>query len=466
MLKSEQAKLDDLVLQFNSNSKNGNDELEKQMIELDKHTTSLQKLVMKHLGALKEGKKRLVIVRDEEKKEASIAHERSNKSDSVKKQKKKKQFGLFKSSNDKKIKKGKSSRSLFSMESEHDGPPIEIITAPQTIHNSFSKAKSNSFIRVNDLDKSSTIKNFKTPKTLPEITVDSNLSTFDFFHLDSVDTPLIIESLVRLSLSCSLDGSDNHVIGEWKPMEETKKILSKRSKNHPNNNNNTNMKDNDWMEAHGKEILVWSNKFTHKQYGSDLPVVKARGIVQTSPRKLLELLLDSSRVKEYNKMSLGRTDSFVFQAGLESQSIFDGGVILGEMKIIRSLSKAPFVKHPIELISLLYARELNHLKDDIPREIRGFIVITRAVMEDEDTKNGKKNEKTSRSEMLLGVNLIRYIDDDVEDENCCRAEFTTVTQMFSPLIPMMVAKRIGLSSAANFIRDIQAIYAQATKRNR
>lgn len=329
-----------------------------------------------------------------------------------------------------------------------EGFPVIIPTIiPVSSNVDAESSKSCYYIRKNDLNLPESIDNMKTPTSLPSIQADSKLSTSDFYHLDSKDMPIVIESLFEVGLQSAVDGDDPSRT-EWKPSDETKKALSKRKDD---------MDSKGGVHPKGKEVFVWSSKFTHGQYGSDLPMVKARGIVNTSPRKLVELLLDSNRVHEYNKMSLGRTDPYIFQEGLETQNDVDGYMIRGELKIIRSLSKAPFVKNPIELVSLMSARELTSEIDELRDDTRGFLIITRAVMEDETRLGMEQNEKTSRSEMLLGVNLVQFIDDD-QEEDCCRAEFTTVTQMYSPLIPMMVAKRIALGSAANFIRDIQALY--------
>ena len=46
------------------------------------------------------------------------------------------------------------------------------------------------------------------------------------------------------------------------------------------------------------------------------------GIVDTSAKKLTELLLDSARVKEYNKMSLGRKDIVTFDGNFDKVGPF------------------------------------------------------------------------------------------------------------------------------------------------
>ena len=61
--------------------------------------------------------------------------------------------------------------------------------------------------------------------------------------------------------------------------------------------------------------LVWSGKFNHKYYGSELPAIRSQGIVNMSPEDLVDLLMDSNRVNEYNKSSIGRNDEVVLSDG-------------------------------------------------------------------------------------------------------------------------------------------------------
>jgi hypothetical protein len=74
-----------------------------------------------------------------------------------------------------------------------------------------------------------------------------------------------------------------------------------------------------------QEILVWVGKFgsstgtpnrMEEYYGADLPIIKTTSLIQQPPKYLAELLMDSSRVRLYNKMSLGRSDIQVFQTGV------------------------------------------------------------------------------------------------------------------------------------------------------
>lgn len=275
--------------------------------------------------------------------------------------------------------------------------------------------RASSFIRTHDLQ-------FDLPGA--ESGTNATPDLHDISNSEHTDT--IFDQLAKVGYDCATDEGPR-----WTALKETGRILANRD-------------TSSWNHAEGNEILVWHGFFDHGGYGSDLPAVKARGNINTSARNLLDLLLDSTRVKEYNKMSQGRTDEFYFQKGIDS------GPAKGEAKIIRSLNKPPMIK-PIEMLSLLHAKKL-----DTDTEVQGYLVVSRSVWETCDVPPSKPTTTSSggvtRSEMLLGVNLIRSVD-------ASSCEFTTVTHVSSSNVPMMIAKKVGLTAASNFIRDIQAIYA-------
>ena len=65
-----------------------------------------------------------------------------------------------------------------------------------------------------------------------------------------------------------------------------------------------------------QEVLAWSGKFITSGQGAELPIIKTMAVIDKSPKYLAELLMDSTKVKVYNKMSLGRSDEVVFQMGV------------------------------------------------------------------------------------------------------------------------------------------------------
>lgn len=183
------------------------------------------------------------------------------------------------------------------------------------------------------------------------------------------------------------------------------------------------------------DVLVWSGTWDHKYYGNDLPAIRCEAIVNMSPRSLANLLVDSSRVKEYNKMSIGREDIMVLQEDETSVT-----------KIVVGKSKPPMLSKTLMLKSLLHMEELPGGGDQ-----GGYVVVSRAIAHAEDVE-AVEDPKVILSEMLLGLNIIRSVDG--ESDRCI---LISLTHLRSPVIPMMMAKRLGMSSAVNFINDIRAL---------
>lgn len=179
-------------------------------------------------------------------------------------------------------------------------------------------------------------------------------------------------------------------------------------------------------------VLVWTGTFSHGLYGSDLPAVRAAGVIDVSADELFHLLVDSSRVEEYNKLSLGRHDLLVLQPDMESDLF--GGIT----KVMRSSSKPPLVRKTLTFTSLMHARRLV---DD-----SGYKIVTRAVTSPEDASV----TAALKSEILMGVNIIKRTSDPH------RCLLISVNHIRSPMVPQMIAKRIGLSAAVGFVQDLRA----------
>ena len=87
--------------------------------------------------------------------------------------------------------------------------------------------------------------------------------------------------------------------------------------------------------------LIWHGKFPHKYYGADIPAFRSQGIVNMSAEDLVDLIMDSDRVAEYNKSSTGRRDEVILSDGSDLEGPFSGkrrkkltGVVTEGTKII------------------------------------------------------------------------------------------------------------------------------------
>lgn len=213
--------------------------------------------------------------------------------------------------------------------------------------------------------------------------------------------------LIKAGISVCMPKSEDFV--DWKAADSKTRKLLESSDVHALQNA---LKEDD--------ILVWVGKFKQEGHGSHLPLVKTVSILPMSPRNMAALLMDSTKVTSYNKMSLGRDDEVVFQEGIDTEvSSEDSNLrIDGEAKIVRNLTKPPLSKKLMEFVTVMYARKLR-ADDDVgpgvvgaPGADGGYVVVSRAVNGGKWNPHSSDSEdqaERTRSEILLGVNLIRSV---------------------------------------------------------
>ena len=261
----------------------------------------------------------------------------------------------------------------------------------------------------------------------------------------------VVNALFEKGIALALDDSDI-----WIPESSTGKILSKREKLLASGETLVGPMGHWPNPAWGTDILIWTTKCIRGGHGSEYPIVKARGLIPTCARQMVELLLDSSRSKDYNKMSLGRIDEHVFVQSDDDDKLSSTCPktgIHGELKIVRSQSQPPVIRKPVELRLLLHARRLPLLEGE---EGSKYLTIGRSIWETQDGTAEVENTSATRCEMLLSVNLIRDVVVNPDGEQWC--EITTITHGVSPGIPLSIGKRIGLAAAAKYCRDIRAVF--------
>lgn len=200
-------------------------------------------------------------------------------------------------------------------------------------------------------------------------------------------------------------------------------------------------------------ILIWSGTFRHGLYGSEIPAIRSASIIYMSAAQLLHLLMDSNRVKEYNTMSLGRTDLLT----LPCRHIVT--------KVMRSESRPPLLRKTLQFTSIFHARKLvvndNDDTDDTNTDNDSYLLVTRAVENPTTTNSGgggdthgsssSNSNNVVVSEILLGVNVIRTIPNR---PNACL--LLSVNHVRSPMVPsLFLAKRLGLQAATNFVHDLR-----------
>lgn len=260
--------------------------------------------------------------------------------------------------------------------------------------------------------------------------------------------PSVLSALVQTGIQTVLPESNSFI--EWKPADTTTKKLLE-------------LNDEEAVQSAllaDENILVWIGKFKNDGHGSHLPLVKTTSILPLAPRDMAALLMDSEQVTSYNKMSLGRNDEVVFQEGIDQDADGSAMGIAGEAKIVRNLTKPPLSKKLMDFVTVMYARRLK-ADDNVGIGVMGgsyeggYAVVSRAVSGGR-WGNGSQDEEESertRSEILLGMNLIRTIPGE---ENKC--EVTAVTHCNSPSVPKILARSVGVKGAVDFVRDIRAMF--------
>jgi hypothetical protein len=326
---------------------------------------------------------------------------------------------------------------------ETESPPVRARanTEPRRLRHS-----SSSFMRVSDLElkdsKEGSKDDFNSSSSISSSPMSSSnhspgvahkAGCEAFFSIDQ-DVALILNRLFKLGYEVVTDESDR-----FTPTRDTQSHLSTygRAASDPLEG----WSIHPWFAPQGSEVLTWTGGVPHKGFGHDWPVVKARGIVKTCSRNLLTFLLDSSQIKKYNKMSQGRSDLLVLQEGVDTTAAQSEYGFAGDAKIMRSLNKPRMLPKTIEMLSLWYTRVL----DDNPD---AYMIVNRSVWEN-DSATPQKSSNLLRSEMLLGVMLLR----PCKGGEAC--ELTTITHVYSPGVPEMLAKRMAPGSAAGLIREIQ-----------
>jgi hypothetical protein len=329
---------------------------------------------------------------------------------------------------------------------ETEAPPIRVRaranTEPRRLRHS-----SSSFMRVSDLELQDSSREGSKDDLFCSSSISSSAISLSnhspgaaqkagceaFFSIDQ-DVALILNRLFNLGYEVVTDESDR-----FTPTRDTQSHLLRygMAANKPLEG----WPIHPWFAPQGSDVLTWTGGVPHQGFGHDWPVVKARGMVNTRPRNLLTFLLDSSQIKKYNKMSQGRSDLLVMQEGVETTAAESEYGFAGDAKIMRSLNKPRMLPKTIEMLSLWYTRVLEDSPD-------AYMIVNRSVWEN-DSATPQKSSNLLRSEMLLGVMLLR----PCKDGEAC--ELTTITHVYSPGVPEMLAKRMAPGSAAGLIREIQ-----------
>jgi hypothetical protein len=229
------------------------------------------------------------------------------------------------------------------------------------------------------------------------------------------DQPAVIEAFVKSGLSMT-HPDDNEWI-KWKA--------------HKNKGDEAAAASDDDLDVR-VHVGRCSRADSDLYYGANLPMLKTEAIIRMKPKDMAELLLDSTRVQVYNKMSIGRKDI--------RHIVCEHGIA----KIVKNLTQPPITKKKIESTTFMHARKLN--------EEGTYLVVSRAVTLPGNNDDNDEDSDHGKSEILLGVNLLEPCGEDQMS-----SKMTSVTHVYASALPAVLATRVGVSSALNFVKDIRSI---------
>jgi len=183
-------------------------------------------------------------------------------------------------------------------------------------------------------------------------------------------------------------------------------------------------------------ILTWSGTV------DSLNCVRSEGIINMSADDVYELLLDSDRVKEFNKASVGRKDIWIMDSNDSEKNV---------TKVVRGGNQPPLFRKPIEFTALMHGRELKfpntEQKDKNEMASPGFMIVCRTVRVIE--KDLTAPIIVSDSDVLVATNLILRIQDC--NDKCL---LITANQFQSPL-PSLITKKVSLAASAKMINCLR-----------
>jgi hypothetical protein len=208
-----------------------------------------------------------------------------------------------------------------------------------------------------------------------------------------------------------------------------------------------------------KEVLVWTGTLQCKDskncsntssFGSDAPMVRARGIIcGMTPLALVKLLLDSTQVKRYNRWSNGRIDDCIYQ-DLFDYEAQKGDFGVGISKIVKSESNLPFIQKKLTLTTLMHARKLT-IKCGNEGPI--FLMVSRSVHVEQDQQQQPLYVTNNENdELLIGVNFIQAVPGHPD-----KAELISVSHMKCSMVPNFLQKKFAIGGVKEFYDKLRSL---------
>ena len=237
----------------------------------------------------------------------------------------------------------------------------------------------------------------------------------------------------------------------WKSEGSTSKLLKRLAK----------LSTIERLDVLKNDTLIWSGKSTTKPSNHNqqqVPFFLSRGVIQMSPRDLLDLLWDNSRTSEYNNYCLGRRDVLM----LDGNDVLLYGATQGT-KVIESETRVPFTGMSIFMSCLMHVRPLADCGD------QGYVILSRSLDSGaagthhttiSSSSNTPKSANKKSSEIRWGINVLRQVPNHPH-----LTDLTSLSQVASSMVPKFMTSRIGVMGIEDFYRNVRALGTTSSKQH-
>ncbi|TFJ87179.1 hypothetical protein NSK_001511 [Nannochloropsis salina CCMP1776] len=178
-----------------------------------------------------------------------------------------------------------------------------------------------------------------------------------------------------------------------------------------------------WHPVSEKEdTKIWRRNLAEDAYGREYPCLKLSTMLHASPEAVMDLLVDSERVGEYNKYSKGRDD--VARVGPHT-------------KIVWNRTLPPLQKKAHEFCTIMHV---------VRRPDGSQVMLTKFT----DHPEVPRSSRFARSEIILGVTEVRPHPTDPN-----RAHLTTISHVKSAGIPPFIAEKFSVRGVVDFAESLR-----------
>jgi hypothetical protein len=244
---------------------------------------------------------------------------------------------------------------------------------------------------------------------------------------------------LRMSAAAGDDGSPTTTtdgdIPRWKPDDRTRKFLDqRRRRRRDNDDDDDGGSEEEWEHVLRSEVLQW----TGSEGDSGMPMLRTRGVVDMTPSRLEELLLDCDGMRDINKNLIHKENVVVFADPGVSSSAGGGGGATTTTKIVRHVMKVPVVGSTIRGLSLTHSRRL---------EDGGYVIVSRSVVSAGDDDSSSAMMEPANP--YCSTSILRPVP------NSDRTELTNVARTSSMPIPKFLVQKVASMAAVDFFNNLR-----------